>query len=105
LVIQRDCPGRCWIREGGVAHLESLGSRMPRNAALAVEGMASFSICTSLQVWQRSRGAAMLQKTPAEQENRLRSIIQTFDPDVPGYVFWLVMLMIIAFHQLVLHVR
>jgi hypothetical protein len=47
----------------------------------------------------------MLQKTPAEQENRLRSIIQTFDPDVPGYVFWLVMLMIIAFHQLVLHVR
>jgi hypothetical protein len=28
-----------------------------------------------------------------------------FDPDVPGYVFWLVMLMLITFHQLVLHVR
>jgi hypothetical protein len=53
----------------------------------------------------------MLQKTPAEQENGLkqesglRRIIQTFDPEVPGYVFWLVMLMIITFHQLVLHVR
>ena len=22
----RDCPGHCWIREGGVAHLEPLGS-------------------------------------------------------------------------------
>ena len=47
----------------------------------------------------------MLQNTPAEQENGLSSIIRTFDPDVPGYVFWLVMLMIITFHQLVLHVR
>jgi hypothetical protein len=53
----------------------------------------------------------MLQKTPAEQgnglkqESGLRRIIQTFDPDVPGYVFWLVMLIIIAVHQLVLHVR
>ena len=37
----------------------------------------------------------MLQKTPAEQENGLSSIIRTFDPDVPGYVFWLVMLMLI----------
>jgi hypothetical protein len=45
------------------------------------------------------------QKAPAERENRLRSIVQTFDPDVPGYVFWLVMLMIVGFHQLVLHVR
>jgi hypothetical protein len=26
----------------------------------------------------------MLQKTPAEQENGLSSIIRTFDPDVPG---------------------
>jgi hypothetical protein len=47
----------------------------------------------------------MLQKTPAEQENGLSSIIRTFDPDVPSYVFWLVMLMLITFHQLVLHVR
>ena len=46
----------------------------------------------------------MLQKTPAEPENGLSSIIRTFDPDVPGYVFWLVMLMLITFHQLVLHV-
>ena len=37
----------------------------------------------------------MLQKTPAEQENGLSSIIRTFDPDVPGCVFWLVMLMLI----------
>ena len=42
----------------------------------------------------------MLQKTPAEQEHGLSSIIRTFDPD-----FWLVMLMLITFHQLVLHVR
>jgi hypothetical protein len=39
----------------------------------------------------------MLQKTPAEQEHGLSSIIRTFDPDVPGYVFWLVMLMLITF--------
>ena len=53
----------------------------------------------------------MLQKTPAEQVNRLkqenglRNFIQTFDPDVPGYVFWTAMLMLIAFHQLLLQVR
>jgi hypothetical protein len=47
----------------------------------------------------------MLQKTQAEPESGLSSIIRTFDPDVPGYVFWLVMLMLITFHQLVLHVR
>jgi len=47
----------------------------------------------------------MLQKTPAEPENGLSSVIRTFDPDVPGYVFWLVMLVLISFHQLVLHVR
>jgi hypothetical protein len=53
----------------------------------------------------------MLQKTPAEQTNRLKQenglgrIIRTFDPDVPGYLFWTAMLMLIAFHQLVLHVR
>ena len=46
----------------------------------------------------------MLQKTPAEPENGVSRIIRTFDPDVPGYVFWLVMLMLITFHQLVLHV-
>ena len=53
----------------------------------------------------------MLQKTPTEQVNRLKQanglvrIIQTFDPDVPGYAFWTAMLMLIAFHQPVLHVR
>ena len=47
----------------------------------------------------------MLQKTPAEQENGLSSIIRTFDPDVPGYVFWLVMLMLLSFDQVVLRVR
>ena len=47
----------------------------------------------------------MLQKTPAETENGPNSFIRTFDPDVPGYVFWLVMLVLISFHQLVLHVR
>ena len=54
---------------------------------------------------RHGRGAAMLQKTPAEPENGLNSFIRTFDPDVPGYVFWLVMLALITFHQLVLHVR
>jgi len=34
-----------------------------------------------------------------------RGLHQDVYPDVPGYVFWLVMLAIIAFHQLVLHVR
>jgi hypothetical protein len=42
---------------------------------------------------------------PLRQETGLRSIIATFDPIVPGYVFWLVMLVLISFHQLVLHVR
>ena len=39
------------------------------------------------------------------QETGVGRVIRTFDPDVPGYVFWLVMLMLITFHQLVLHVR
>jgi hypothetical protein len=49
----------------------------------------------------------MLQKTPgpAHQESGLRHFIRTFDPDVPGYVFWLAMLAIIAFELGVLHVR
>ena len=47
----------------------------------------------------------MLQKTPAEPEHGLSSILRTFDPDVPGYVFWLTMLALIGFHQGVLHVR
>ena len=49
----------------------------------------------------------MLQTTPKQelQPRRSEDFIRTFDPDVPGYVFWLVMLAIIAFHQLVLHVR
>jgi hypothetical protein len=32
-----------------------------------------------------------LQRTEAHQEKGLRRIIRTFDPDVPGYVFWPVM--------------
>jgi hypothetical protein len=47
----------------------------------------------------------MLQKTPAEPEHGLSSILRTFDPNVPGYVFWLATLMLITFHQMVLHVR
>ena len=52
----------------------------------------------------------MLQPTAREvlQENQgtgIRRIITTVDPEVPGYVFWLVMLGLISFHQLVLHVR
>ena len=39
------------------------------------------------------------------QETGVGRVIRTFDPDVPGYVFWLVMLMLITFHQVVLHVR
>ena len=42
---------------------------------------------------------------PRDQETGIRRIIRTFDPEVPGYVFWLVMLGVISFHQLVLHVR
>jgi hypothetical protein len=49
----------------------------------------------------------MLEKTPGEarQESGLGKLIRTFDPDVPGYVFWLIMLVLIGFHQGVLHVR
>ena len=49
----------------------------------------------------------MLQTTPKEElkAHQNAGFIKTFDPDVPGYVFWLVMLMLITFHQLVLHVR
>lgn len=51
----------------------------------------------------------MLQKTTPEkgppQESGLSRFIRTFDPDVPGYVFWLIMLVLIGFHQGVLHVR
>lgn len=37
--------------------------------------------------------AAMLKRTPPEalqedQESSFRRLIRTFDPDVPGYVFW-----------------
>jgi len=41
----------------------------------------------------------------AAPEAGISKLIKTFDPTVPGYVFWLVMLAIISFHQLVLHVR
>ena len=48
----------------------------------------------------------MLKRTDnAPQETGIGRIIRTFDPDVPGYVFWLVMLGLISFQQLVLHVR
>ena len=52
----------------------------------------------------------MLERTARDalqgnQETGIRRIIRTFDPDVPGYVFWVVMLALISFHQLVLHVR
>jgi hypothetical protein len=49
----------------------------------------------------------MLERTPGEarQESGLKNFIRTFDPDVPGYVFWLTMLALIVFHQGVLHVR
>jgi hypothetical protein len=32
-----------------------------------------------------------------DQETGIRRIIRTFDPDVPGYVFWVVMLALISF--------
>jgi hypothetical protein len=40
----------------------------------------------------------MLEKTPGEarQESGLGKFIRTFDPDVPGYVFWLIMLVLIG---------
>ena len=52
----------------------------------------------------------MLERTARDapqgnQKTGIRGIIKTFDPEVPGYVFWLVMLALISFHQLVLHVR
>jgi hypothetical protein len=47
----------------------------------------------------------MLQRTPANQEKGLRHIIRTFDPEVPGYVFWLAMLALLFFQQGVFHVR
>jgi hypothetical protein len=49
----------------------------------------------------------MLQTTPKQERQTQRdaSFLSTFDPEVPGYVFWLVMLVLISFHQLVLHVR
>ena len=52
----------------------------------------------------------MLQRTPRDalqenQETGIRRIIRTFDPDIPGYVFWLVMFGLISFQLLVLGVR
>ena len=40
-----------------------------------------------------------------EKAHQKGEFIRTFDPDVPGHIFWLVMLALISFHQLVLHVR
>ena len=39
------------------------------------------------------------------QETGIRRIIRTFDPDIPGYVFWLVMLGLISFQLVVVGVR
>ena len=48
----------------------------------------------------------MLKRTDnAPQETGIRRIIRTFDPDVPGYVFWLVMLGLIGFQLLVVGSR
>ena len=47
----------------------------------------------------------MLQRTPANQKNGLRHMIQTFDPEVPAYFFWLAMLALLFFQQGVFHVR
>jgi hypothetical protein len=48
---------------------------------------------------------AVLQRTPeqAHQEDGLRRIIRTFDPEVPGYVFWPIIFgMTAALQQLVI---
>lgn len=49
----------------------------------------------------------MLEKIPgkARPESALGSFIRTFDPNVPGYVFWLVMLALISFQLGVVGVR
>ena len=39
------------------------------------------------------------------QENQETGFLATFDPDVPGYVFWLVMLGLISFQLVVVGVR
>ena len=39
------------------------------------------------------------------QENQKTGFLATFDPDVPGYVFWLVMLGLIGFQLLVVGSR
>jgi hypothetical protein len=62
--------------------------------------------CTSY-VCDTGEETVMLQTTPKQElkAHQDAGFLKTFDPDVPGYVFWLVMLIMIAFHQLVLHVR
>ena len=39
------------------------------------------------------------------RENKETGFLATFDPDVPGYVFWLVMLGLISFQLLVAGIR
>jgi hypothetical protein len=39
------------------------------------------------------------------RENQEAGFLATFDPPVPGYVFWLVMLGLISFQLLVVGVR
>ena len=38
-------------------------------------------------------------------EKQKTGFLETFDPDVPGYVFWLVMLGLISFQLLVAGIR
>ena len=49
----------------------------------------------------------MLEKIPgkARPKSALGSFIRKFDPNVPGYVFWLVMLALISFQLGVVGVR
>jgi hypothetical protein len=60
-----------------------------------------------LTVRTMKRGAAMLEKIPgkARPESALGTFIRTFDPNVPGYVFWLIMLALISFQLGVVSVR
>jgi hypothetical protein len=48
-----------------------------------------------------NKEAAMPEPTDkAPQENQKTGFLATFDPDVPGYVFWLVMLVMISLQLL-----
>jgi hypothetical protein len=42
---------------------------------------------------------------PTDNKPQETGFLATFDPDVPGYVFWLVMLVMISFQLVVVGVR